>query len=294
MKHLRGLKAVLTGASGGIGVFLAEALAREGMDVLLVAYPGVGLGELAESVSKPGLRATILESDLREPGGCLRVVEVAQEQFGRVDLLVNNAGVEYSRPFHELSSQQVRDVVAVNLEAPLELTRLVLPGMLDRHQGHIVSLSSLAGKSGPAFQEPYAATKAALTAFTFSLRSSYRGTGVSASVVCPGFVEAGIYARLKERSGSKAPWLLAGCRPEQVAKAVVRAIRQDRPEILVNRFPIGIVLALAAYAPTFGAWLSRHLGVDEFFRKVAEAEKRRAPPLPAAINAAPPEGNHMA
>jgi len=264
-------------------VHLAEALAREGMELLLVAYPGVGLQEVSAAVARLGTRSGTIEADLREPGECARTVRCALDQFGRVDVLVNNAGVEYSQPFHELSAQQVRDVLAVNLEAPLELTRLVLPGMLERRQGHIISLSSLAGKSGPAFQEPYAATKAALTAFTFSLRSSYRGTGVSASVVCPGFVEAGIYARLKARSGCAAPWLLAGCRPEQVAQAVVRAIRRDVPEILVNRYPIGLVLALAAYSPTFGAWLSRRLGVDDFFRNVVEADRHRGVQPPDSI-----------
>lgn len=280
MKPLRGLNAVLTGASGGIGVFLAEALAREGLEVLLVAYPAKGLTELAATVTRLGVRAPTLEADLRDPAECARVVAYATEQLGPVSVLVNNAGLEYSAPFHELTTQQVRDLVAVNLEAALELTRLVLPAMLQRRQGHIVNISSLAGKSGPAFQEPYAATKAALTAFTFSLRSSYRGTGVSASVVCPGFVEAGIYARLKARSGSAAPALLAGCRPEQVARAVVRAIHRDVPEILVNRYPIRLVLALAAYSPSFGAWLSRRLGVDAFFRRVVAADQRGTPPSP--------------
>lgn len=272
---------MLTGASGGIGVFLAEALAREGLEVLLVAYPAKGLTELAATVTRLGVRAPTLEADLRDPAECARVVAYATAQLGPVSVLVNNAGLEYSAPFHELTTQQVRDLVAVNLEAALELTRLVLPTMLQRRQGHIVNISSLAGKSGPAFQEPYAATKAALTAFTFSLRSSYRGTGVSASVVCPAFVEAGIYARLKARSGSAAPALLAGCRPEQVARAVVRAIRRDVPEILVNRYPIGLVLALAAYSPSFGAWLSRRLGVDDFFRRVVAADQRATPPSPA-------------
>jgi short-subunit dehydrogenase len=274
MKELKGLKAVLTGASGGIGVFLTEALAAAGLDLFLVAYPGAGLAEVASHAHRQGVRATILAADLRDPASWERTAAQALRELGRVDLLVNNAGVEFSRAYHELSLGQLREITAVNLEAPMALTRLFLPGMLERGRGHVVNMASLAGKSGPAFQEPYAATKAALTAFTFALRASYRGTGVSASVVCPGFVEAGIYTRLKARSGAVAPALLAGCRPEKVAAAVLRAIRRDRPEIIVNRVPLRPALALATLSPSFGAWVTRVLGVNEFFRRVAAADSR--------------------
>src|SRR5262249_31974921 len=138
-----------------------------------------------------------------------------------------------------------------------------------------VNISSLAGKSGPAFQESYAAAKAALVAFTTSLRATYRDTGVSASVVVPSFVEAGIYARLKERSGCTAPGLLTGCSAEQVAAAVLRAIRKDAPEIIVNRYPIRPVLALSAISPRLGDWIVTRLGVHDFFRRVIDAERRK-------------------
>lgn len=274
MESLKGRKAILTGASGGIGVPVAEALAKAGMDLLLVAHPGAGLPEVAAGLDGYGIRSSVLVADLRDPSQYGVVVERAMAEFGRVDVLVNNAGVEFSLPYEQLTEAQIRQVIAVNLEAPMMLSRLVLPGMLARRTGHIVNLSSLAGKSGPAFQEPYAATKAGLTGFTFSLRASCRGTGVSASVVCPGFVEAGIYSRLKERSGAAAPALLAGCPPQKVARAVLRAVRNDVAEILVNRYPLRPALALATLSPAFGAWLTRWLGVNDFFRRVVEANTR--------------------
>jgi len=253
---------------------MARALAAEGVDLLLVAYPGVGLDEVCSAVKDHGNRAHVLAADLREPAERRRVVEHAVRELGAVDVLVNNAGVEYSSPYHELTEERIKEVLSVNLEAPMMLTHLVLPGMLKRGLGHIVNISSLAGKSGPGYQEPYAASKAALTAFTFSLRGTYQGTGVSASVVCPGFVEAGIYARLKAKTGCSAPALLAGCAPERVARAVLRAIRRDLPEILVNRYPVRVVLVLAALSPSFGAWITARLGVHAFFRRVVEAQKR--------------------
>ncbi len=243
------------------------------MNLLVVAYPEFGVEAVRTAVGKICPQVEVLMADLRLPTECDRVVRLAEQLFGSVDVLVNNAGIEFSSLYHELSEAQVRDVLAVNLEAPMLLARRVLAGMVKRKSGHIVNISSLAGKGGPAYQEPYAATKAALTAFTFSLRATYKGTGVSASVVCPGFVEAGIYARLKIRTSRSAPVMLAGNSPERVARAVVRAIREDLPELIVNRFPIRPVLAVSALSPVLGAWLTDFLGVNEFFRSAASAKR---------------------
>lgn len=271
MKTLQGGTALVTGASGGIGKSIATALAEAGMDLMLVAYPGAGLAELAARLSRPGRRAGFLAADLRVSANWAPTADHAVRELGHVDVLVNNAGIEFSRAYHTLSQQELCDIVAVNQAAPMVLTRLLLPGMLERRRGHVVNISSLAGKSGPAYQEPYAATKAALTAFTLSLRATYRGTGVSASVICPSFVEAGIYTRLKLRTRTPAPAILAGVSPATVARAVVRSIVRDVPEIIVNRVPLRPVLALATLSPSFGAWVTRLLGVNEFFRCAAEA-----------------------
>jgi NAD(P)-dependent dehydrogenase (short-subunit alcohol dehydrogenase family) len=139
-------------------------------------------------------------------------------------------------------------------------------------------MSSLSGKFGPGFQEAYSVSKAGVTAFTYSLRGTYRGTGVSASVVCPGFVEAGIYARIKARIGRPAPGLLgaAACSPERVARAVVRVIRHDWPEVFVSRLPVRPFLALFPLCPSLGAWVTdKLLGAHDFFRSVAEAHPPR-------------------
>jgi short-subunit dehydrogenase len=207
------------------------------------------------------------------------VVSTTLKEFGGVDVLVNNAGVETSTVYHELTEGQIKDILTVNLEAPLMLTRAVLPEMLRQGRGHIVNMSSLASKFGPGFQEVYAATKAALTAFTFSLRGTYGGTGVSASVVCPGFVEAGIYARMKKQIGRSAPGLLgaAACSPERVAQAVMRAIERDLPEIIVSRLPVRPLLAFYPWSPSLGAWITdKVLGANDFFRSVTEAHKKNA------------------
>jgi short-subunit dehydrogenase len=274
MRIQAGQTVVLTGASGGLGTYMAQAFAERKVNLALVAHPGIDLEGLRKSFADGGARTVAVTSDLRDPVQRREMLAAVRSQLGPIDILVNNAGVEFNSAYHELSEAQIGEVLSVNLEAPMILSRLVLPEMLGRRQGHIVSISSLAGKSGPAFQEPYAATKAGLVAFTQSLRGTYRDSGVSASVIVPAFVEAGIYARLKAKSGCAAPALLTGCSPEQVAEAVLRSIENDVPEIIVNRYPIRPVLALSALSPRLGDWINARMGVNDFFRQAAEVEKR--------------------
>ncbi len=273
MRILAGQTVLLTGASGGLGGYMTRALAERKVKLALVAYPGVDLEELRASVAAGGVEVLALAIDLRVPDQRRELVQRVRQQLGPIDVLVNNAGVEFTSPYHDLSEEQINEVLGVNLEAPMVLSRLVLPEMLQRRQGHIVNISSLAGKSGLAYQEPYSATKAALVNFTASLRATYRGSGVSASVIVPGFVEAGIYARLKSRSGCAAPALLAACSPERVAQAVLRAIEQDVPEIIVSRYPVRPLLALSALSPRLGDWLVTRMGAHAFFRRVVEKER---------------------
>jgi short-subunit dehydrogenase len=274
MKLVAGQTVLLTGASGGLGSFITHAFAERGLKLALVAHHGVDLGSLRKAVERRGGRALDFVSDLRYAVQRRQLLEQVRKDLGPIDILVNNAGVEFTSAYHELSEENIGEVLHVNLEAPMVLSRLVLPQMLDRKRGHIVNISSLAGKSGPAFQEPYAATKAGLVAFTSSLRATYRGSGVGASVVIPGFVEAGIYANLKARTGCTAPFLLGTSPPEAVARAVIRVIERDAPEVIVNPMPVRPLLAFAEMFPSAGEWLVNKMGSNQFFRQVAEVDKR--------------------
>jgi NAD(P)-dependent dehydrogenase (short-subunit alcohol dehydrogenase family) len=275
MKNLDGKTAILTGASGGLGQHLAQGLAEAGMNLVLVAYPGVELESVRKTVTEKGRKAISLALDLRDPGQRARVLAETRREFGGTDVLINNAGVELSSAYHELPESMLRDILTVNLEAPMMLSWALLPEMVRRGAAHIVNISSLAGKAGPGWQEPYAATKAGLIAFTFSLRATYAGTGVSASVICPGFVEAGIYARIKQETGCAAPALLGSSSPEKVVCAMMRAIRWNLPEVIVNPYPVRPLFALTALFPRLGEWVTARLGAHTFFRQVAEAQKRQ-------------------
>jgi len=264
---------LLTGASGGLGTYIARAVAPYGLNQALVAFPGVDLPPLKNDLEKSGINAFYLVADLRIKDERHRIVEEVSKRLGPIDLLINNAGVEFTAPYHALSEDDINSVIEVNLVAPMQLTRLVIPGMLKRGSGHIVNMSSLAGKAGPAYQEPYAATKSGLIAFTMALRETYFRSGVSASVICPGFVEAGIYARLKEKSGCSAPVLLGTSRPEKVGKALIRAIQNDIPQVIINPYPVRPLFALSEISPRLGAWVARAMGGSEFFKRVFEARK---------------------
>ena len=279
MRVTRDQTVLLTGATGGLGTVIANALAQRGAKLALVAFPGDGLEPLRAALEKKGAQAAVWATDLRNADQRQLMLEAVRQTFGEVDILINNAGVEFTCAYHELSENNLRDILNINLAVPMDLTRRVLPAMLRRGAGHIVNISSLAGKAGPAFQEPYAATKAGLVAFTSSLRATYRGTGVSASAVVPGFVEAGIYANLKARSGYSAPPWLGTSKPEAVARAVVKVIEHDRLEQIVNPVPVRPLLALSALFPNLGEWIADRTGANGFFRKV---EARLHPALTAS------------
>jgi len=274
MKLEPGLKALITGASGGLGTVITLAFAELGIDLSLVAFPGRELETLQDTARRSGVDAHFTCADLRDPDEQKRAYQEAREALGGVDILINNAGVEFTCPMHELKEEDLESVLRLNLEAPMRLTRLVLPEMLERGRGHIVNISSLAGKSGPALQEPYAATKAGLVAFTTSFRASYKDSGVSASAICPGFVEAGIYQRLKNRTGMSAPALLGTSRPEKVAKAVIDAINGDKPQVIVNPLPVKPLFMLGELSPSLQAGIIRMIGAHKFFRKVYEKDKQ--------------------
>jgi short-subunit dehydrogenase len=273
MKLKRNQTVLLTGASGGLGTYIARALAACDLNQALVAFPGKDFPPLKEALEKDGVNAFYLIADLRVKEERQRVVDEVNKTFGQIDILINNAGVEFTAPFHLLSEDEVQSVIEVNLAAPMQLTRMVISDMLQRKSGHIVNMSSLAGKVGPAYQEPYAATKSGLIAFTMALRETYFRSGISASAICPGFVEAGIYARLKEKSGCCAPALLGTSPPEKVAKAVIRAIQHDIPQIIINPYPVRPLFALSEISPRLGAWVVRAMGGSEFFKRVFEAQK---------------------
>ena len=277
MKHLHGRTALVTGASGGLGRVVARALARECVAVAVSGRREDRLAELVAELRALGARAEAVPGDLNRLDLVDTLIERTEAAVGPLDLLVNNAGVENVSAFTRLDPAELTAMVDVNLTAPLLLTRRVLPGMLDRGLGHVVFVSSLAAKIGPAYCAPYAATKAGLIGLTQSLRAEYAGAPVGFSVVCPGFIAGdGMYQRMTER-GIRAGRMAGETSTDKVAATVIRAIRRDLPEVVESGAPIRPLLALAQIAPGLAERVAARFGATAMFRRLSEDRGRVEP-----------------
>ncbi len=220
MKDLKGKLVLLTGASSGLGPHLARRLDEEGCRFILSARRRQELDRVAAELRE----ARVVAADLSQRGEAERLAEAA----GPVDVLIANAGVPASGRLTDFQIDQLDRALDVNLRAPLVLARLLLPGMIERKDGHLVLMASLAGKVPAPRSSVYNATKFALRGFGHALAAELRRTGVGVSVVSPTFVdEAGMFAE----SGARVPVRLA--KPGQVADAVVRGILRRKVEIVV-------------------------------------------------------------
>jgi short-subunit dehydrogenase len=272
--ELRGSTALVTGASAGIGLAAARRLAQSGANLVLAARRPELLEEAAASLRSLGVKAIAVPTDVSHREALEALVQRAVGEFSTIDVLVNNAGVEAFRPYEELPLERIADTIAINLTSALMLTRLVIPHMLKAGRGHVVNMASTAGKFGPAYGATYGTTKSGLINFSQALRAEYHGRGISASAICPGFTEqGGIYDRMREQSGRKAPFFVGSTTAEHVAEAVIRAIQRDKAELIVNWPPLRPMTVLAALFPTLGGALIRRATM-RFLKRVAQTSSQ--------------------
>jgi short-subunit dehydrogenase len=235
--RLDGAVALVTGASSGIGAATAAALATAGASLLL---SGRDEARLAEVAARTG--GTALGGDLAAAGGAAGLAEQALAAAsaaarGGIDILVNNAGLGWAGPVGEIPAAKVTELATVNLAAPIELTRLLVPGMAERGRGGVAFVSSIAGVTGVPGEAVYAATKAGLAAFAESLAYEVRGHGVTVSVIVPGVIDTPFFSRRGTPYGRTRPAPIPAGR---VAAAIVSALEHERPVVYVPgwlRFP---------------------------------------------------------
>lgn len=222
--EIAGRKALLTGATGGLGKAIAKAMAQRGAVLQLSARKREALEALAAEL--PGEGHTVLPADLAEPGAAERLAAEARE----VEILLANAGLPGAGRMEDFTPEQVQRALRVNLESPMLLAQALYPAMLERGSGHLVFVASLAGKSPAPRSSIYNATKFGLRGFALALRTDLAPQGIGVSLVSPGFIrEAGMFAE----SGAKSPAGLGTSSPEEVAKSTVRAIEADKVELTV-------------------------------------------------------------
>src|SRR3954471_17155997 len=213
--------AIVTGASSGIGAATARELARRGAVVVLAARRAEALEAQAEAIRDAGGQALTIPTDLSDRDQLTGLADRTLSTFGRVDVLVNNAGVNWSRSLAMTPPDDVVGVLEVNLVAAMLLTRAVLPGMLGRRHGAVITIGSLSGRV--AMEPLYSASKYGLRGFSLALRRQLDGTGVSASLVSPGNVRTAMTSHVDADLPE----------PEVVAEVVADLMSHPRREVVV-------------------------------------------------------------
>ncbi len=264
MVALRGKTVLLTGASTGLGPYIARRLHRAGARFVLSARNEAALAKLADELGD----ARVISADLSKTGEPERLASEA----GAVDVLVSNAGVPASGRLATFKIEQLDRAIAVNLRAGMVLARLLAPAMIERKAGHMVFMASVAGKVPAAGFSVYNATKFGIRGFALALREELWGTGVGVSAISPTFVsEAGMWAE----TGLKANPLAAEVSPQRVAEAVHTAITKNKAEIDVMRLPLRAGLKVMGVAPNLFMAVARSSGAGRQADDAGDRQKSK-------------------
>jgi short-subunit dehydrogenase len=257
VKEDRNRKVVLiTGASSGIGRVAAMHLAAEGMRVALAARRLELLQQTAAEITAGGGEAIALQTDIRSTEEIRSMVKATLEQWGKIDVLVNNAGVIYDRPVVALKPDQLREEVAVNLTAVIECSQAVLPAMVRHGSGHIINVSSIAGLIGLPGTSLYSATKFGVIGFSEALMREVRRYHIRVTAFCPGYVTTNFSPFLEKVSaGEKGVRKPAGLMsPEYIAKRLSQVIHHPRRQVILPYF-WSLLAAGARMSPDIASYI---------------------------------------
>jgi NAD(P)-dependent dehydrogenase (short-subunit alcohol dehydrogenase family) len=223
--------AIVTGASSGIGRQTALDFAGRGCRIVISARRGELLRETAAACEAAGAQVEAMTGDLAERAFAESMVERALARFGRVDVLVNNAGIPKHKQFYDVTPEDVEDTMGVNFMAPAYLTLACLPAMLRQGEGYVVNISSAAGRMPPPRESVYAASKYALTGFSEGLALDLAGSGIHVGVIHVGPIDTEIWGKTETETaykGKRYP-------PSLISNAVFTCIEQRRHEMTVPR-----------------------------------------------------------
>ena len=226
--------ALVTGASRGIGAALARELARHGHDLVLSARSIEPMHELADALRRFGAATTVIASDLAQPGAAAQLAGEIGRRGLPIDVLINNAGLGGLGRFDAIDPARVAEMLQVNIVAPTELTRMLLPGMIARGRGKIMLVGSVAGfQPGPGMAV-YFASKSYVLSLGEALAHELRGTGVTVTTLCPGATATDFFAVAGARNGVIARRLNRMMSAERVARIGYRALAAGRPVVITG------------------------------------------------------------
>lgn len=277
MKKFRGKAVFLTGAASGIGYSLARQLAAVGCRLFLVDIDQPGLERLRHELEADRVDVWTEVCDLQNPEQVTAAVSRALHVTEGIDLLINNAGVAYYGPTERMSQKQWDWLMRINLLAPIQITRELLPSLLERPDTQIVNLCSISGLVAGGRFSAYHTSKFGLIGFTESLRAEYGRRGVGVTAICPGPVLTKLYARaVSGRPDHAVPeppaWLCTTA--DHIAAVTLKAIRRNRRQVLIT--PMAHALfQLKRFVP----------GLIDFVNQFSRKKKQRQAALAAASEA---------
>ncbi len=251
---------LVTGASRGTGVTIAEEFAKSKAKLVLIARSMDGLRETCDRVEKAGGEAHPIAFDLHDITRIQDLVGQIRQVAPHIDVLVNNAGLEKYYFYTNYSTEDITSILTVNLMAPMELTRLLLPDMLKRKKGHIINISSLGGKIGEHYNTLYMTSKGGMDLWTATLRKELYQTGVKITSIAPGGItDTGMIHNI----GVPYPALLGSCTSRDVARAVVKCTSRYRARVYVNSLPVMPLILLNEIFPMAFDALFRWMGISK-------------------------------
>jgi short-subunit dehydrogenase len=246
---------IVTGASAGIGRATVRVLAAQGAKVVLAARREAALNTVKEEIAatRHGPAALVVPADITDEAARQQLIERTLAAFGRVDVLVNNAGLSMGGPLDEQDSDTLLKMLDLNFTAAIRLTQIVLPHMLAQNSGHIVNISSVAGYALAMGQSAYAGTKAGLNGFSHALRRDLLRTNVNVSIIAPGWTYTDMMGELDldamREVGLLWPPFLILDTAEVVAKAITDAVRYNRAEVMLGGVGFKMIALLHRLSP---------------------------------------------
>ncbi len=294
-RHIEGLRVLITGASQGIGRALAVDAASRGLRVLAAARSGALLAELAAEVRASGGVLETVEADVTDPEGRRRMVQAAEQHFGGLDVLVNNAGIGATGHFADAGPERLRKIMEVNFFGLTETTRACLPLLKQGKTPAVVNISSIAGKRGIPARSEYSASKFAVQGFSEALRAEVAKDGVDVLLVCPGLTQTNFSQNMLEQKAKVQMDHLRGMTPEQVAAATLRTLERGKHEVCLTTGGRLLVL-VSRFFPGLADRIARRKVRGLFREEIAARRGRRLPfkPQSSPEHPVPPTSPHAA
>ena len=233
MKHINGKVVVVTGASAGIGAAMVRALAEAGAHIVLVARRAERLTQLIDSLGDPGGRCVPIVGDLQDVAFCQQLIDDTVSEFGRIDVLINNAGLGHRSAISKIPADHMHTIVDTNILAPLHTCQAAIPYMREQGSGQIINVSSIVGQRPLPHSGFYCASKTALNFITRSLRMELRRDNITVTLLYPGMTDTNFHEATLGAGRRRRGW--SGVSAERVASATLRAIHKQKHEVYVTR-----------------------------------------------------------